>query len=113
MPRSARPWRKTCAAAGPMSAFCALCVPPPRRWRAIALEDVEMNAKGVTTSTGKLAIMGQPGMAPTGRGYAATTWGAQPSDQKAVWLTVAGDGQVTAFAGKVEYGQGIRTSFVQ
>lgn len=34
-----------------------------------------------------------------------------PQQQTATWLTVRPDGSVTAYAGKVEYGQGIRTGF--
>jgi nicotinate dehydrogenase subunit B len=34
-----------------------------------------------------------------------------PEQQTATWLVVRPDGSVTAYAGKVEYGQGIRTGF--
>jgi nicotinate dehydrogenase subunit B len=42
--------------------------------------------------------------------YARAAYGnTQPTTQEAVWLIVRPDGRVTAFAGKVEYGQGIRS----
>ncbi|MDP6605575.1 MAG: molybdopterin-dependent oxidoreductase [Dehalococcoidia bacterium] len=42
-------------------------------------------------------------------GYGAATYGnTQPQTQTATWLIVHSEGNVTAFAGKVEYGQGIR-----
>jgi nicotinate dehydrogenase subunit B len=42
--------------------------------------------------------------------YARAAYGnAQPTTQEAMWLIVRPDGRVTAFAGKVEYGQGIRS----
>jgi len=52
------------------------------------------------------------GMPAARTGYAATAYGtAQPNTVEATWLTVGTDGHVTAFAGKVELGQGIRTGF--
>lgn len=52
------------------------------------------------------------GMPAARTGYAATAYGAaQPNTVEATWLTVGTDGRVTAFAGKVELGQGIRTGF--
>jgi isoquinoline 1-oxidoreductase len=56
--------------------------------------------------TGEVAI----GFPPARTGYAAAAYGAaQPNALEGTWLTVSTDGSVTAFAGKVEYGQGIRT----
>ena len=44
------------------------------------------------------------------RSYARAAYGnTKPDVQRALWLTVRPDGSVVAFAGKVEYGQGIRT----
>ena len=58
--------------------------------------------------TGEVTI----GMPADRTGYAATAYGAaQPNTMEATWLTVGTDGRVTAFAGKVELGQGIRTGF--
>ncbi len=58
--------------------------------------------------TGEVAA----GMPAARTGYAATAYGAaQPNTVEATWLTVGTDGRVTAFAGKVELGQGIRTGF--
>jgi nicotinate dehydrogenase subunit B len=52
------------------------------------------------------------GMPAARTGYAATAYGAaQPNTVEATWLTVGADGRVTAFAGKVELGQGVRTGF--
>ncbi len=43
-------------------------------------------------------------------GYGQATYGnTAPQTERATWITVGGDGRVTAFAGKVEYGQNIRT----
>ncbi len=43
-------------------------------------------------------------------GYAATAYGgSEPSPDEPTWLILRPDGRATAFAGKVEYGQGIRT----
>jgi isoquinoline 1-oxidoreductase len=42
--------------------------------------------------------------------YARAAYGnTQPTTQDATWLVVQPDGRVTAYAGKVEYGQGIRS----
>lgn len=50
------------------------------------------------------------GMPAARTGYAATAYGgAQPNVTEATWVIVGTDGRVTAFAGKVELGQGIRT----
>ncbi len=43
-------------------------------------------------------------------GYGQAAYGnTQPLSERATWIGVASDGRVTAFAGKVEYGQNIRT----
>ena len=50
------------------------------------------------------------GFPPPQRSYARVAYAnTQPDVQKARWLTVRPDGSVVAYAGKVEYGQGIRT----
>src|SRR5215204_5783875 len=41
------------------------------------------------------------------------SWSAQGTDQISAWLHVDGKGQVTVYTGKVEFGQGIRTSLTQ
>jgi len=41
------------------------------------------------------------------------SWSAQGTDQISAWLHVDGKGQVTVYTGKVEFGQGIRTSLSQ
>lgn len=59
-----------------------------------------------------LFIIGQVGLGfPPPRGsYASVAYAsAQPDSQTATWLAVHADGRVTAYAGKVEYGQGIRS----
>ena len=50
---------------------------------------------------------------PTARGgYATTAYGnTQPQGNAARWLLVHPDGSATAYAGKVEYGQGGRSGF--
>lgn len=54
-------------------------------------------------------IVGLP--APRG-GYATTVYGnTQPQAEAARWLQIRPDSSVTAYAGKVEYGQGIRSGF--
>jgi isoquinoline 1-oxidoreductase len=54
-------------------------------------------------------IVGLP--APRG-GYATTVYGnTRPQAEAARWLQIRPDGSVTAYAGKVEYGQGIRSGF--
>ena len=58
-----------------------------------------------------LSIVGDitPGF-PASTGYGTRAYGnTKPSGPKARWLLVRPDGRVTAFAGKVEYGQNIRT----
>jgi isoquinoline 1-oxidoreductase len=59
-----------------------------------------------------LHIMGEValGFPPPRTSYARGAYGnTQPDAQRARWLTVRPDGGVTAYAGKVEYGQGIRS----
>jgi isoquinoline 1-oxidoreductase len=51
------------------------------------------------------------GFPPTG-GYASVVYSnTKPSVEIATWLSVRPDGTATAYAGKVEYGQNIRTGF--
>jgi isoquinoline 1-oxidoreductase len=51
-----------------------------------------------------------PGVPLPATSYARGAYGnTQPAPEKARWLTVRPDGTVVAYAGKVEYGQGIRT----
>jgi len=53
-----------------------------------------------------------PGFQPARTGYARSAYATTtPGDAKAAWLHVRADGAVVAYAGKVEYGQGIRTGF--
>lgn len=59
-----------------------------------------------------LSIVGSiaPGFPASDSGYGAKAYGnTQPGLPRARWLLVRPDGNVTAFAGKVEYGQNIRT----
>jgi isoquinoline 1-oxidoreductase len=59
-----------------------------------------------------LAIIGSiaPGYPANESGYGARAYGnTQPDLPRARWLLIAPDGAITAFAGKVEYGQNIRT----
>jgi isoquinoline 1-oxidoreductase len=50
------------------------------------------------------------GPPPARNSYARVAYGnTEPQAQKARWLTLRPDGTVVAYAGKVEYGQGIRT----
>ena len=59
-----------------------------------------------------LSILGEagPGGPPPRASYANVAYGnTQPDAAKACWLTVRPDGSAVAYAGKVEYGQGIRT----
>ncbi len=61
-----------------------------------------------------LAIVGSitPGFPANESGYGSRVYGnTQPELPRARWLLVGADGRVTAFAGKVEYGQNIRTGF--
>jgi isoquinoline 1-oxidoreductase len=59
-----------------------------------------------------LSIIGSiaPGFPASESGYGARAYGnTQPNLPRARWLLVRPDGKATAFAGKVEYGQNIRT----
>ena len=59
-----------------------------------------------------LRIVGQVtmGFRPPRGSYARAAYGnTQPNTQPATWLLVRPDGTATAYAGKVEYGQGIRS----
>lgn len=61
-----------------------------------------------------LAIVGSiaPGYPASASGYGAAAYGnIQPGLPQARWLLIRPDGKVTAFAGKVEYGQSVRTGF--
>ena len=61
-----------------------------------------------------ISIIGSiaPGYPANTSGYGATAYGnTQPDLPRATWLEVGRDGRVTVFAGKVEYGQNIRTGF--
>ncbi len=50
------------------------------------------------------------GAPPGSVGYGRATYGnTEPDTDRARWITVRPDGRVTVFAGKVEYGQNIRT----
>ncbi len=52
------------------------------------------------------------GFPATQGGYATSVYGnTRPQAQAARWLLIRRDGSVTAYAGKVEYGQGIRSGF--
>ena len=53
-----------------------------------------------------------PGFPPARGSYAGAAYATtSPGAAKATWLEVRPDGSVVAYAGKVEYGQGIRTGF--
>ncbi|HSP54416.1 MAG TPA: molybdopterin cofactor-binding domain-containing protein [Dehalococcoidia bacterium] len=53
-----------------------------------------------------------PGFPASQSGYGSRAYGnTQPEHPRARWLFVGPDGSVTAYAGKVEYGQNIRTGF--
>ena len=70
-----------------------------------------MSAPGQTNDDG-LRIVGEvaQGFPPPPTSYARAAYGdAKPNTQSATWLTIRPDGTVTAYAGKVEYGQGIRS----
>jgi len=60
----------------------------------------------------RLSIVGDVtvGFPASRTGYGQATYGnTAPQTQRATWIIVDGTGRVTAFAGKVEYGQNIRT----
>jgi len=65
----------------------------------------------MSESNGGLRIVGQvTPIALPPKSYARAAYGnTQPAPVEATWLTVHADGKVTAYAGKVEYGQGIRS----
>ena len=59
-----------------------------------------------------LRIVGDvtPGQPASRTGYGQAAYGnTKPLDERPTWIGIAPDGHVTAFAGKVEYGQNIRT----
>ena len=60
-----------------------------------------------------LRIVGQvPVFTPPRASYARAAYGnTEPTTASATWLHVRPDGRATAYAGKVEYGQGIRSGF--
>ncbi len=65
-------------------------------------------------SAAGLAIVGSvtPGYPASTSGYGARAYGnTAPGEPQSRWLLVSGDGRVIAYAGKVEYGQNIRTGF--
>ena len=69
------------------------------------MSDVELDGPG-------LHIVGEVGQGfpPPPRTYARVAYAnTQPDVSKARWLSVLPDGSVVAYAGKVEYGQGIRS----
>ena len=65
------------------------------------------------TAVAGLRIVGRAPVIPLApASYARAAYGnTEPATQEATWLVVRQDGRVTAYAGKVEYGQGIRTGF--
>lgn len=68
--------------------------------------------QSTTATESGLRIVGAVGLGfpPPQGGYASVAYNnAQPGVQSATWLVVRPDGAVTAYAGKVEYGQGIRS----
>jgi isoquinoline 1-oxidoreductase len=70
------------------------------------------DAAPVRTEQDGLHIRGEAaiGYPPARGGYASVAYNnARPDGQPATWLTVHPDSRVTAYAGKVEYGQNIRT----
>jgi isoquinoline 1-oxidoreductase len=72
------------------------------------------NTNTPTTSSEGLRITGEiaPGFPPPPRTYASAAYATTaPDSPKVTWIEVRPDGAVVAYAGKVEYGQGIRTGF--
>lgn len=72
-----------------------------------------MTEAGQTAEEG-LEIVGPVvmGLPAAGGGYATTVYGSgQPQASAARWVLIRPDGTAVAFAGKVEYGQGIRSGF--
>ena len=73
--------------------------------------EVTAPAEGAEATEG-LSIVGDVtvGFPATRTGYGQATYGnTEPQTERATWLRVHADGTATAFAGKVEYGQGIRS----
>jgi isoquinoline 1-oxidoreductase len=69
------------------------------------MSDVAIKAPGLHVF-GEVAL----GFPPPRTSYARAAYAnTQPDVQKARWISVHPDGRVVAYAGKVEYGQGIRT----
>ncbi|MCH8007351.1 MAG: xanthine dehydrogenase family protein molybdopterin-binding subunit [Chloroflexi bacterium] len=69
------------------------------------MSEQAMNAGGLTI-VGEVAM----GFPPPRTSYARAAYGnTEPNTQRATWLRIGQDGSVTAYAGKVEYGQGIRS----
>ncbi len=63
-------------------------------------------------NSGGLTILGEVAMGfpPPRTSYARAAYGnTEPNTQSATWIRIGQDGSVTAYAGKVEYGQGIRS----
>ncbi len=70
------------------------------------MSDTAATAEAGLHIVGEVAI----GFPPPRASYASAAYGnTQPEAPKARWLTVRPDGTAVAYAGKVEYGQGIRT----
>ncbi len=68
----------------------------------------------VASKAGSLSIVGQVAMGfpPPANTYRAVAYNnTQPAAPTATWLRIDADSRVTVYAGKVEYGQGIRTGF--
>jgi isoquinoline 1-oxidoreductase len=66
----------------------------------------------IALETAALRIVGDVtvGFPASRTGYGQATYGnTQPQTERATWIAIGADGVVTAFAGKVEYGQNIRT----
>jgi isoquinoline 1-oxidoreductase len=63
---------------------------------------------------GGLDIVGtvMVGMPAASGGYSTVAYGnTQPGDEATRWIAIKADGAVVAYAGKVEYGQGVRSGF--
>lgn len=72
------------------------------------------NPDALTSPPDGLRITGEiaPGFPPPPRTYASAAYATtSPDAPKVTWIEVWPDGGVVAYAGKVEYGQGIRTGF--
>ncbi len=95
--RFARRWPRTCAAAAPTSASSARVAARRRRWS----DDRRSHrpGRGSARSTSP----------PPATGYARRAYGnVTPDFGPSPWLQIDELARVTVFAGKVEYGQGIR-----